>query len=162
MIRVRAARREDAEYIARNARQSDRDEVAFSSGEMIEKLLPRAWAMSNICLTISNRFHLPIAIYGVVKDVHCTPRSYGSGQIWMLATDNLREERHDFLRKCKSLLVTAGHMVKCDLLWNKIWTKSPNLAWLKWMGFKLHVRRAYPIRGEDFYPFHIWTPNIKL
>lgn len=133
----------DADEIAQQMRQADRDEVAAHSGSTPYDAVTRGMSLSEIRCTIVRAWgHKPVGVFGVTED----------GTIWCLGTDDLTRKPlvYQFMKECRRYvdLLHASY----PLLHNVIDARNTvHIKWLRWMGFQF-IRRI-PHFGVENKPF---------
>ena len=145
--RVRAAKLEDCQVIARNMREEDRLELFHSSHSTPLDALKRGFESSEICKVIIYDGE-PIAMFGIVRDIHAPE----VGIPWMLATPEIVKIRKSFLRRAGEELkkLSFGFRVLSNMVWG---ANSIHILWLRWLGFTVQADRPVIRSGSVFYPF---------
>ena len=131
----------DIEYLSRNLRKSDIEELRAASGnDTFTSVF--SGAMASDYLKVVTKQDKPFMIFGT---------SY-NGSVWMVGTPVLEQFTIPFLRLNKKY-ITELH-VKHKLLWN--YTDCRNHVhhkWLKWLGFVFIRKCAYGPYQKEFYEF---------
>ena len=99
----------------------------------------------------------PIAIFGVVDSHETIPRV---GYVWMLGTNEIKDIRSQFLRKCKEQLIQQEEPY--EVLTNFVDKRNKvHIKWLRWMGFTI-IREGeyYGAEKRTFYEFARIKVNV--
>lgn len=138
----------DLEFLAKNLRDADKDEIKAMVGWEPLPALRFALRHSQVCRTGLLSNHEPVMIYGV------TPSPIpGIGTIWMLATDGLLKGQTTFLRRSRNeiLEISQGYKAVSN------YTDARNTVhhrWLKWCGFTfIRKQEEYGFERRPFFEF---------
>ena len=137
----------DIEYLAENARESDKLEVFLFAQRTIGEVLnntPGIFDNSNVW-EMDGKL---VCMYGATV-------VSGTGHIvWMLATDEF-EDHKDLVRQ-HSKKVFADLIKDKKYLFNYVHAKhEAALRWIKWLGCKVHEPEPVGFRGEMFCKFEV-------
>ena len=147
---VRLATPRDIPYLAKNLRQTDKDEVFASSGRTVTESLENAFTLENSDIYVGTYNGNPEIIFGIC------PMSKGSivGFPWMLCTDQLKKSPKEFMRRCKDWVDKWNN--KYPVLTNMVYARnSLHIRWLKWCGFKfIKLHPQYGHSKEPFWEFY--------
>lgn len=138
---------DDIEFISKNARQADIDEVKAGSGRTIKEAIMLANDVWNdsVVWAVKNK---PVCIMGVNED------NEGNGIVWFIATDEFEKNRFYFARHCKKC--AEALMSKYKLLYNYVHADHQKaIRWLKWLGFEFSEPLTLGVNKETFYRFEI-------
>lgn len=143
---VREAKLTDIAYLADNIRECDKQEVFAMSGITPEQAFLDGYSHSDTPYVVEWRGKA-IAMFGVSGDTNKV------GTPWMLATNDIKGIRKQFIRGCKPY-VEAMHTYY-PVLTNYVWAENPlHIAWLKWLGFKFADHLPLGRNGEMFIHFY--------
>lgn len=137
----------DIDYLARNARQADKDEALLFAGKTIWEALNETKDIfdNSFVWEVDGRL---VCMYGV------TPVSDKVGVIWFLATDEF-DNYKDFVKKhCKKVcnILLMGY----DHVYNYVYVGHDKaLRWVKWLGFTVHEPAPVGIKGDLFCKFEV-------
>lgn len=144
---VRKITQADIDFIATNARQSDKDEALLLSGHLLEDILNfmtelykdgYTWVVDGIV----------VCIFGV------TPTSKKEGIIWFLATDDFEKNRFLFKRVCRQEFKKL--VKKYTYLYNYIYEgHEVALDWVKSLGFKVYPAQPIGAYQDMFCKFEV-------
>lgn len=151
MITTREALLRDVEALSEGLREADRLEVT-AVGRTPEDALTDGITLSRWCHTIVKSDDTPVGILGVSDH----PVSEDVGVVWMLATDDIKEEPIRFLRQCSRYAEILFEVGNYKQLTN--WTDARNTLhhkWIKWCGGVFTDRRPIGENGEHFLEFVI-------
>jgi len=143
---IRKATIQDANHVALNMREADKNEVMASDGELPVPAVLRAYNRSDKCLSLIIDDEAA-CVFGVA------PLSLlGSvGSPWMLGTDLITKNPLTFLRKSQNVVLDMQKSYAT--LINYIDSRNEfSLAWAKWVGFD--VSEDTELRGPFNMPFH--------
>lgn len=145
-IRVREAKNEDIERIARDMRQGDKDEIWASNHLAPVDAIRIGMQNSVYCRVIENGS--PIAMFGI-----CPVTIIGDhAVIWMLGTNGLDKIKIKFLRNCRAYIDTMLAMY--DYLDNYVDVRNTkSIAWLKFLGARFDEPRPYGAENMMFQHF---------
>ena len=131
--RVRIATKKDADYIARNLRVSDVEEL--TDGGLTTAAVSESFTRSTYCRCMCAPDGKPFAIWG------CGRIADDIGSVWMLATDDLENHRIAFGRICAG---EVRHMLSIyPLLTNYVHVSNiRSQRWLTLLGAKLVPERC--------------------
>jgi len=143
---VREAKLTDIAYLADNIRECDKQEVFAMSGITPEQAFLDGYSHSDTPCVVEWKGKA-IAMFGVSGDRNKV------GIPWMLATNDIKGIRKQFIRGCKPYL-EAMHS-DYPVLTNYVWAEnSLHIAWLKWLGFKFADHLPLGRNGEMFIRFY--------
>ena len=118
------------EYLARNLRKADLEEIRAASGTHIDpaELLRIARGVSDVCeVGLSHTTGLPALVRGVA------PLGNGAGVIWMVATDEMTEHPRYLVVEGKRFV--ERNLEKYEMLFNHVDVRNTlSLNWLKHIG----------------------------
>jgi hypothetical protein len=149
---------EDAQYVAANLRDADRDEVLAACNLDPRLVLPlfiqegrEVWAAG---VESNDRAEI---LYGV-DPVECCP---GAGTIWLLSTPVLYQYPVEFVVRSKELLDQFHE--RYELLGNYIDERNTrHIRWLKYMGFKILQRvECFGAQSRPFLEFASFRLNAS-
>lgn len=146
-IKVRYSTRQDAEYLAKNMRQTDIREIWDSHHHTPETAMKIAVLDSLIAFTVE-RDDVPVIMFGIYPESICGVKA----SIWMLATDDmkkisLRVVRHS-RRFVNMMLEYYPHLENYVSNDNK-----RSITWLRALGAKLYDPAPYGIEQKLFRKF---------
>lgn len=132
------------EYIADHLRAPDRVELAITSpGLTMREILAQSVVESRWTI-VACVDGVPAILYGVAP----TPERY-VGTAWMLATDDVRKVRREFLSRCKDEVRLMQQ--KFAVLTNQVHRENTlSIRWLEWLGFTIDRERPVGPNGELF------------
>jgi hypothetical protein len=134
--------------IADNLRQSDRDEVALTSGLAPIDALIASWMLSTHAFLVFGRDGVPVAAFGAAP-AHLP----GVGAAWMLGTDGILTESRPIARETRKYLDEIAGAY--PLLWNYVDARNTtSRRWLRWGGFEVVGTTTM---GPEAHPFHIFA-----
>lgn len=134
----------DVTYLADRLRREDVQEIQASSGSTPLEALTNGFRSSNPCITVVHGDE-PVAMFGVVPTDQPEIAS-----IWLLASDDLRLARKEFMRQTKDWL--SKFHEKYPMLWNLVDARNnTHIRWLKWAGV-VFLKRHESI-GVESRPF---------
>lgn len=143
---VREAKLTDIAHLANNIRECDKQEVLAMSGVTPTKAFLQGYNHSDTPYVVEWRGKA-IAMFGV------SGQKGKTGIPWMLATNDIKGVRKQFIRGCKPYL-DAMH-TDYPILTNYVWEKNTlHIAWLKWLGFKFADHLPLGRNGEMFIHFY--------
>lgn len=129
---VRPSTMEDVEYLSKNLRVEDVEEVE-AIGQTPFDALALGYRHSTICLTLVDpKTGLPAGMVGVAP----SPQISDMGIIWLLGTPAIEQNTTAFLRGSKKVMQDIFKQVPYKAYYN--YTHANNLVhhrWLKWLGF---------------------------
>lgn len=148
-VEIREATLDDIPHLAARMRQSDRDEVAASTGHTAEEALTSSLLGSTQTWTglIDGE---PVCMFGV------GPLSVlaGRGAPWMLGTDTLERWPRTFLRRCRPCV--AAMLSVYPWLENYVDERNTlSKKWLAWLGFTLAEEPVTLVNGARFRHFEM-------
>lgn len=150
---VREAKLTDIAYLADNMRECDKQEVFAMSGITPEQAFLDGYSHSDTPYVVEWRGKA-IAMFGVSGDRNKV------GIPWMLATNDIKGIRKQFIRGCRPYL-EAMH-TDYPVLTNYVWAEnSLHIAWLKWLGFKFADHLPLGRNGEMFIHFYKETDYVR-
>lgn len=147
-IVVRNSTKQDAEYLAKHMRQSDKDEIMASHGHTPEEAMNESMEHSILSFTVEKEGN-PVVMFGVTPESGLLSQS---GVIWMLATDGIDTIKRRF----------AKHSRKFINMMMEVYPKLSNyvdcrnvksICWLKWCRASFGEPVVYGVGGLDFIPF---------
>lgn len=148
----------DVDYIIKNLRSEDLEEVKISFGEDFKNELKKSLFYYNAVIAVDSVTKKPILIYGVCpfeEDIY-------SGLVFMLSTPDIVHYKRSFFFELKKELNKFDK--KFYFLCNKIYSKN-FLAkkWLKWAGFQFDIPKPFSMNIPDGfeYFYRIRTTNNK-
>lgn len=146
-IELVAASPDHADFIGRNMRDVDRQELLASSMASPLQTVLSSFARSEYSFTglVDSK---PVMILGVVS----SNRIFRVGIPWMIATSELEGHSMQFLRGCAPVL----DMFRQDFsyLYNHVDARNDSsIRWLKWLGFDLDEPEIYGHRKMLFHRF---------
>lgn len=143
---VREAKLTDIPYLANNIRECDRQEIWAMSHKTPEEAFLQGYNISDTPYVVEWRGKA-IAMFGVTGDKGAL------GVPWMLATDDIKSIRKDFLRGCKPY-VEDMHK-DYPMLTNFVWVENDvHILWLKWLGFEFTEPKPLGKNQELFIQFY--------
>lgn len=146
MFQTRPSTEADVDWLARNLRQADMDELAAGGRESPAEVLHYGLKFSEPCVTVfddADPRELAVAMFGVVPSG--TP---DVGFIWLLGSDQLSSQKLRFLRRCPEW-VERFHR-RFPVLMNYVDKRNTlHLSWLAWLGFTF----TREVQSETGYPF---------
>lgn len=126
-------------------REEDRWEIWHAARSTPVDALTRGFEQSKKCWTVVWQGK-PIAIFGVCGDGDV-------GVPWMLASDDLKNIKKEFLAECHKYVdeMQGDYKLLANLAWSK---NTVHLRWLKWLGFTLMEPQPFGPDGELFIYFY--------
>lgn len=144
-IVIRKSVLNDVHVIAKEMRQSDRQEIWASHRQVPLQALLLGINRSIVCSTVEFKGK-PVAMFGVVQD----PLTSYRGVVWMLATNALDRMWLGFLRRSRKCIDIM--LRDFSVLYNFVDARNvQSVAWLRWCGANVHEAGPY---GIDKMPFH--------
>lgn len=155
---IRESILKDAMDMAPNLRVADFEELRASVGPSMdpEEVLLAGIKESDDPRTVELDGE-PIAIFGVVDSHEEIPKV---GHVWMLGTNQIKDIRNQFLRRCKEQL--SEQEKPYEVLTNFVDARNKvHIKWLRWMGFTI-IREVenYGAEGRTFYEFARVNVNV--
>lgn len=146
MIKVRKATALDAEYIALNMRQADRDEFYKSTGDhdCLKSIMFGLSADDSVtyCIVADQK---PMALVGCIEK-----QDYQV--VWACGTDQVKKYGKSFVAETRRLLEKHRHKYKPYV--NYVDCENLNaVRYLKHVGFQLLDPIPYGKLNAEFYPF---------
>jgi hypothetical protein len=151
-----AAHKDHVDWISKNMRKADVEEVAAAGGKGPVRALSGSLERSAVAWTgmIDDR---PVCMFGV------SPIDIlgGIGSPWLLGTDEIERCAVSFLRLNKryvaQMLDLFPHLVNFVDARNKL-----SIKWLKWLGFRFDPEPVpYGIWDMDFYKFEMMKKPMQ-
>lgn len=149
ILTIRPATREEAEWVGRNLREEDREEVIAGTGRAPEEVLPLSFDLSEHCYTIrltgpdGKPEEHPAVIFGVAAD----PLYEGVGLVWLLATRAIARAPLSILKEASFWLDHFNRQYRA--LHNIVYARNDlHLRWLQLTGFQL--RDTVQHNGHDY------------
>lgn len=150
---VRTAEPKDIEYLAKNLRIADVEEIYASSGRTPEESLGEAFRHPNHGIWVGVYKGNPEIIFGLTQTI-CDDVAVP----WMVCTDKLKESPREFMSKCRNWV--DGWNRKFRLLTNVVYAKNElHIKWLEWCGFELV--EYIPEHGYTKEPFWLFKREQK-
>ncbi len=145
--KIRDSKVEDIEYLAKNMRKEDKDEIMASHGveplEAIEVCVEDAYISK-----VVEKDGDPIIIYGITK---CDEME-NFVAVWMLSTDRINEIKCEFLRGSRVFIEEC--LKEFKVLANIVDVRNEvSVKWLKWLGAIIYDPEPLGIHGEMFSMF---------
>lgn len=147
---TRPTRIQDIVPVARAMREEDKAEVMAGCGQSPDQALLFCYFKGAPCMTMVGRGGGPVGMWGVVD------QGQGVGRIWMLATDELVQDKQNsiqFLRQAKPCVEEM--LQRYEVLFNYADARNTvHLKWLQWMGFTFIAEHPnYGNEGQLFLEF---------
>ena len=147
---TRPATVHDIMPVATAMREEDKAEVMAGCGQSPDHALLFCYFKGAPCMTMVGRSGNPVGMWGVVD------QGEGLGRIWLLATDELVQDRQNsiqFLRQAKPWLKTM--LERYQVLFNYADARNTvHIKWLRWMGFTFIAKHSnYGDEGRPFLEF---------
>jgi hypothetical protein len=147
---TRLATVHDIKPVAAAMREEDKAEVMAGCGQSPDHALLFCYFKGSPCMTMVGRSGRPVGMWGVVD------QGEGVGRIWLLATDELVEDKQNsiqFLRQAKPWL--AQMFQRYEVLFNCADARNQvHIKWLRWMGFTFIAEHPnYGNEGRSFLEF---------
>lgn len=137
---------EDVNYLIRNLREADIEEVKASHGVHPGILLG---LMRPDEATIGKADGVPVCVYGVAPK---TLISNGGGTVWMMATDQLFKHKLAFLRRNRKWI--KEKLKEFGTLDNHVDARNKtSISWLRWLGFNIEEAKPYGVMQLPFHRF---------
>lgn len=156
MFQTRPSVEGDVDWLARNLRQADLNEIAAGGDDSPAAVLRQGLEQSDPCVSIfddADPHQRPVAMFGVVP----TPVPF-IGFIWLLGSDQLSTQKSRFLRQCPPW-VDRFHE-RFPVLMNYVDKRNTlHLSWLRWLGFRF-TREITTEKGFPFIEF-VRTANVQ-
>jgi hypothetical protein len=148
--RIEVANLKDAEYISKNLRTPDLEEMAAASGMRPQHVIISGLKHSAECY-IGYINDKPVCIWGVVSECLLT----GRATPWLFGTDDLDKYAITFLKRCKKPLMSM--LEKYDTLINYVDVRNTKaISWLKWLGFTVEEEaKPYGVKMLPFRKFYM-------
>lgn len=147
-IEVRKAIKGDAEHIAENMRQGDKDEIMASSKADPLTALGMGFLYSKHCFTGTVDGE-PVAMFGLTEVPHCERIA----NVWMLGTKKLDTIKISWLKISKGFIKDALEMY--PFLYNFVAVNNhASVKLLKFLGATFSAPAPYGAEGKNFMYFH--------
>lgn len=154
MVKVRAAKLDDALVVAANMREADVREVWASSHSTPEQAVRESLRVSTAAW-VGYYEDAPVCVFGVAP----LNMVAGIGSPWFLGTDKLLERPSSFLRRCRPYV--ARMLRVYPRLVNHVDDRNElSKRWLSWLGFTLCEPEPYGPDRISFRPFHLEVPHV--
>ena len=136
------------EFIARNMRQADVDEIWASHHHRPLEALMSSWKVSDYSVIIVVNGEPCVMLGLVIHDILS-----GTGSPWLLGTDNALKYKSQFILRVPAVIDEM--LAKCPTLINYVHVKNEaSVRWLKRIGFIFDDPAPYGLENELFYRFH--------
>ncbi|ARO29951.1 hypothetical protein NXC14_CH02002 [Rhizobium sp. NXC14] len=146
MLETRRSLPEDVTYLAPRLREADLRELQAAGSAGAEQSLQDGLRLSKDCITIINEDDKPVAMFGV-----CPSSEIDVGYVWLLGSDEIKQNKTRFLRHSKRWLETLHQ--DFPVLTNFVDQRNTvHLLWLRWLGFKF--LRTVNAMGPGNLPFY--------
>jgi hypothetical protein len=146
MLETRLSRPEDVTYLAPRLRDADRQELLAAGASSPEQSLQEGLKLSKSCVSIVDDQDNAVAMFGV-----CPSPDEGVGFIWLLGSDDIKQNKTRFLRRSKQWIETFHQ--EFPVLTNFVDQRNEvHLLWLRWLGFKF--LRTVNAPGPGNLPFY--------
>lgn len=144
----RDATAEDVVYVACHLRKEDKAEIQAGSGVHPIQALMHGYHDSDPCYTMIAKSGNPFGMFGVVEH----PEDPSIAFIWMLATDEIEENKIAFGRGSKKFIEELSQRYR--ILQNSADARNVlHLKWLKWLGFTFTTVSTQGVEGRPFVEF---------
>jgi 2-keto-3-deoxy-L-rhamnonate aldolase RhmA len=150
-LTVHPATAERVAHVLDHLRDADRREVALSSGKDVREVLLESVALSDWA-NVAEVDGVPAILYGVA---YIAP---GIGAPWMVATDDIRKVRRQFVQACRAEVDVMAAAYP-DLRNIVARFNRCSIRWLEWLGFTIHRSRGVGPGGK-FYLFTKGAPSV--
>ncbi|MBY3320706.1 MULTISPECIES: phage protein Gp13 family protein [Rhizobium] len=148
MLETRPSRPEDVTYLAPRLREADRQELLAAGAPGPEQSLRDGLMLSKNCISVVDDEDRAVAMFGV-----CPSPVEGLGYIWLLGSDDIKQNKTRFLRRSKQWVDTFHQ--DFTVLTNYVDQRNEvHITWLRWLGFKfLRIVNAPGPGNLPFYEF---------
>ncbi len=147
---VGSATQADVDHVADNLRAQDIQEIKATNGEAD----PREFVLR--CLRASRKTWAGRVDGKAVCliSLHTPGLLSGYSHPWFCGTEQLREHKQAFLRRCKAFAAELHADGGTLINWVDVRNRKA-ILWLGWMGFKVDVSTEvlYPATGQKFYRY---------
>ena len=144
-----------AEYIAKNVRDADKQEIWAIAMRNPEEAMLNGIEISDKSFT-GMVDGVPVCMWGIVEQSIIGP----VGTPWMIASNKLDQYAKLFIRQCKKR--AHKYFSAYGLLENYIDARNTKaIQWLKWLGFSVEdVSSPYGALGMPFHRFTMGAKNV--
>ena len=146
MAYLRKANIKDLNHVCENMREMDRIEAKYQTGQEPEDALRLTYLTGKTVLTIASDNNQPMGVCGVSTD----------GCIWMIATDELFDNKRDRLHLIRKGREWVDNLLKSyKVLYNFVYAENHSaIKWLKALGFTfVNYYEKYGEQEKPFYEF---------
>lgn len=146
---IEVSKIDDVDYIAKNLRQADLNEL-LAQGVSPQFSLIQGYRCSDRCYTLFNDNNVPMAIFGTAPVPELEEQN--AATIWLLGTPEIENNKMYFLRKSKEWFDFLTEPF--DIVFNVCDARNElHLSWLKWLGVKF--TEDIEINGYKFKQFYL-------
>ena len=147
-IEVSRSTRGDAEYIAANMCEADKEEIWASHHSTPAMAMSYSIEKTIFCLTVKIDEH-PVVVFGVNGETVLGDK----GIVWMLSTDEISKLKFRFVRHSRMFIdVMLGFY---PLIYNHVDVRNKrSIAWLKFLGARIDTAKPFGIEQKMFHYFH--------
>jgi hypothetical protein len=148
-VRVEPITSSAIEYIIRNMRQTDIDEVKAADGSTPGQAVNNSIMLSDQAYIIVIK-EVPVAVFGLVQE----GKLLGAGVPWLLGTDDIDDNPFTFIKAVNGILKKM--MISSPGLMNYVHSKNKkSIRMLEHLGFKMVKDINLGQNNELFHEFRI-------